>query len=101
KIAKLSVTAETIGTNTAIASAPVTNGNFTLALPAAGPASPSTPYGSLYDLFVSGGGNSYAAQRLPPLYPGQTLPATFNVNPSQTLGNITGTVTDNCVATKP
>jgi hypothetical protein len=104
KVRKLAVTAEAIGTNTAIASAPVKNGKFTLELPAAGgPAAPG--FGTLYDLAVAGGGDTYAAERLLPLYPGQSITADFNgsnsLTGSQTLGNITGTITDNCVATKP
>jgi len=97
----LSVTAETIGTNTPISTALVTNNNYTLILPAAGgPAAPG--FGTLYDLAVSGGADSYAAQRLQPLYPGQSITVDpLDVTSAQTLGNITGTVTDGCVATKP
>ena len=102
KVRTLAVTAEAIGTNTAFATAPITNGNFTLALPAAGPPSPATPFGTLYDLAVAGGGDTYAAQRLPPLLPGQTITVSpgFTVTNNQTLGNLTGMVTDNCVANK-
>ena len=100
KVRKLAVTAEAIGTNTPIATAPVKNGQFTLLLPAAsGPAPPG--FGTLYDLAVAGGADTYAADRLPPLYPGQSISDDFTVTGSQTLGNITGTITDNCVATKP
>lgn len=100
KTRKLSVTAEAIGTNTPIATAPVNNGQFTLELPAAGgPAAPG--FGTLYDLAVAGGTDSYAAERLPPLYPGQSLPSAFTVTGGKTLGNITGSLSDNCVATKP
>jgi hypothetical protein len=111
KVRKLAVTAEAIGTNTAIATAPITTGSscptpnpcFSLTLPAAGPPPPSTaPFGTLYDLAVAGGGDTYAAQRLPPLVPGQTitLSSDLTVTGNQTLGNITGMVTDNCVAGK-
>ena len=101
KVRKLAVTAEAIGTNTPIATAPVKNGNFTLILPAAGgPAAPG--FGTLYDLAVAGGTDTYAAERLLPLYPGQsiTVSPAFQVNGSQTLGAITGTISDNCAATK-
>jgi len=99
KIRKLTVTAEAIGTNTAIASTPVKNGQYTLILPAA------ATFGTLYDLAVAGGADTYAAQRLLPLYQGQQINAEFTGSNSltggQTLGNITGTISDNCVATKP
>ena len=99
KVRKLTVTAEAIGTNTAIASTPVKNGQYTLILPAA------STFGTLYDLAVAGGADTYAAQRLLPLYQGQQINAEFTGSNSltggQTLGNITGTISDNCVATKP
>ncbi|MGB8411387.1 MAG: hypothetical protein WCE23_01035 [Candidatus Binatus sp.] len=99
KVRKLAVTAEAIGTNTAIASTPVKNGQYTLILPAA------PNFGTLYDLAVAGGADTYAAQRLLPLYQGTSITADFNdknsLTGSQTLGNITGTISDNCVATKP
>ncbi len=100
KVRKLAITAQAIGTNTPIATAPVKNGQFTLILPAAGgPAAPG--FGTLYDLAVAGGANTYAADRLLPLYPGQSLSDDFTVTGNQTLSTITGTITDNCVATKP
>jgi len=100
KIRKLAVSAEAIGTNTVVATAQVHNNTYTLMLPAAGgPAAPG--FGTLYDLAVAGGADSYAAARLPPLYPGASLGPSFSVNPNQTLGNITGTLNDNCSATKP
>ena len=101
KILPLSVTAEAIGTNTPIATAPLTNNNFTLILPAAG--GPTAPgFGTLYDLAVSGGADTYAAERLQPLYPGQSITVgPIAVTGNQTLGNITGMITDGCVATKP
>ncbi len=100
KLLKLAVTAEAIGTNTPIASALVKNGVYTLELPAAGgPAAPG--FGTLYDLAVAGGADTYAADRLVPLYPGQQISQeNFTITGNQTLGNITGTITDNCVATK-
>ncbi len=99
KLLKLAVTAEAIGTNTPIASALVKNGVYTLALPAAGgPAAPG--FGTLYDLAVAGGADTYSADRLVPLYPGQKIDDSFTVTGGQKLGNITGTITDNCVATK-
>jgi len=118
KLRKLSVTAETIGTSTVIASAPITpvantaagqnncppspGGCFTLTLPAAGPPPPSTsPFGTLYDLVVSGGAVNYAAARLQPLDPSAFISVpTFKVTGNQTLGNITGSVVDGCMAGK-
>lgn len=114
KIRKLTVSAEMIGTNTVIATAPIRGGTdckalspggcFDLALPAAGPPGPATPFGSLYDLTISGGTAPYAAERLPPLFPGQTIALdpnnTFNLTGNQTVGNITGTVRDSCVPGK-
>jgi hypothetical protein len=103
KVRKLEVAAEAIGTNTVIATAPVKSGQqFTLILPAAGPPSPAMPFGTLYDLAVSGGAAQYAAFRLPPLFPGGTInPApTVTILGNQQLGSITGTVRDGCVASK-
>jgi len=114
KVRKLQVAAETIGTNTVIATAPIQaavtgmncpaspGGCFTLALPAAGPPSPATPFGTLYDLAVSGGAADYAAIRLPPLFPGGTInPApSVTITGNRALGNITGTVRDACTAGK-
>jgi hypothetical protein len=114
KVRKLQVAAETIGTNTVITTAPIQNavsgtncppspgGCFTLALPAAGPPSPATPFGTLYDLAVSGGAADYAAIRLPPLFPGGTInPApSVTITGNRALGNITGTVRDACTAGK-
>jgi hypothetical protein len=111
KIRQLAVTAEAIGTNTTISSAPIITGGtncppspggcFTLVLPAAGPPAPASPFGTLYDLAVAGGAVNYAAARLPPLDPGASIPVpTFKVTGNQTLGNITGTVKDGCVASK-
>jgi hypothetical protein len=105
KIRKLTVTAEPIGTGTAITTATFQNGSncasktqgcFTLALPAA------TNFGTLYDIAVAGGGNTYAAQRLLPLLPGESLPLpgdnslNFTVTGNRPLGSITGTITDKC-----
>jgi hypothetical protein len=97
KVRKLAVTAEAIGTNTPVATAPVKNGQYTLFLPAAGgPAPPG--FGTQYDLAVAGGDDTYAAERLLPVYPGQTVSNSpnFTVNGNQTLGDITGQVTDSC-----
>ncbi len=108
KLLKLAVTAEAIGTNTPIASALVKTGSgcpaspggcFTLELPAAG-GSAAPGFGTLYDLAVAGGADTYAADRLVPLYPGQQINDDFTVTGGKTLGNITGTITDNCVASK-
>jgi hypothetical protein len=112
KIRKLTVSAETIGTNTVIATAPIKSGTgctgapspggcFTLTLPAAGPQ--ATPFGTLYDLAISGGAATYGAERLQPLFPGGAIavdPKDFSLMGNQTLGSITGTVTDGCVASK-
>src|ERR1019366_8252240 len=107
KVRKLAVTAEAIGTNTPISTAPVISTGcpnqekecYTLILPAAGgPAAPG--FGTLYDLAVAGGTDTYAADRLLPLYPGQSISDNFTVTGSQTLGAITGTISDNCVKDK-
>jgi hypothetical protein len=108
KIRKLTVTAESIGTNTAIATGRVQSGGmnpvtmtncppspggcFTLALPAA------AGFGTLYDFAVAGGSNTYKAERYLPVFPGQTQPAAlaFTVMGNQTLGSITGEVKDIC-----
>ena len=102
KLVKLAVTAEAIGTNTAISTANVQttgcpNGPgkcYTLMLPAA------PNFGTLYDLAVAGGGDSYSATRLSPVFPNVGNPAmngpTFNVA-GQALGNITGSVKSGCV----
>jgi hypothetical protein len=96
KIDNLSVTAEVAGTNTFVASAtPDQGGNYTLILPAA-PNIADQSVGSLYDVYVSGGGVTYAAQRLPPLYPGNTIAQNFNVTPEQKLGTIAGSISDPC-----
>ena len=94
---KVAVTAETIGTNTEIASAPVTpnasgtGGTYTLALPAAG------GFGTFYDLAVAGGNESYGAARLLALFPGQSIVQDFTkLNANQTIGTISGKITDNC-----
>ena len=107
KVRKLMVTAEAIGTGTPITTATFQSGSncasksggcFTLALPAA------ANFGSLYDLAVAGGGNTYAAQRLLPLLPGQSLPLpgdnslNFTVTGNRPLGSITGTITDKCTS---
>jgi hypothetical protein len=101
RVQPLAVTAEAIGTNTPIATAPVQNGKFNLALPAAGGPTGAYGFGTLYDLALVGGADTYQAARLPPLYPGQSLSQNFTPRGGQTLGNITGTISDNCVATKP
>ena len=107
KVRALRVTAQAIGTDTAIASSKVKTGKgcpapapgcYTLALPAAGGLNGSANgFGTLYDLAVAGGGNTYAAQRLLPLYPGQSPTSiNFTVKGPQMLGSITGKVTDMC-----
>jgi hypothetical protein len=99
---KLAVIAEPIGTNTQIASSPVKNTDYTLALPAAsGPGDSSTFFGTLYDLVLAGGGDSYGAIRLKPLIPGETInpPDFANILTNQNLGSITGTIKDACTNT--
>jgi|GEM_PF-423176 len=100
-VRRLAVTAEAIGTNTPIATAPVQRGKFNLALPAAG--GPTAPYGfgTLYDLVLSGGAETYQAARLPPLYPSMSISQDFKPKGNHTLAEITGAISDNCVATKP
>jgi hypothetical protein len=116
KVRKLQVAAEAIGTNTVIATGLVKTGSvsgvtcppspggcFTLALPAAGPPmTVGTPFGTLYDLAISGGAADYAAIRLPPLFPGGTInPApSFTITGNRALGNVTGTVRDACTPNK-
>ena len=100
KLRKLAVTAEAIGSGIPIATARIKNGNYTLLLPAASGAAPPG-FGSLYDIAVAGGGDTYAAARLPPLYPNTSQTANFSIVTNKTIGNITGTVSDGCQAAKP
>jgi len=69
-----------------IASGPInSNGDYTLILPAA------NDFGTLYDLAVGGGGDSYAAARLAPLFPDGFINQDFpGLQTNQTLGSITG-----------
>jgi hypothetical protein len=90
KTRSLSVTAELMGTNTIVASAPVFSGNFTLSLPAA------PDLGSLYDVFISGGKVTYDATRLAPVFPGTNAGPTFAVKGNQKLGSISGKISDKC-----
>ena len=95
---KLAVTAETIGTNTEIASAPVVaspsgtgGGTYTLLLPAA------TNFGTNYDLAVAGGKDSYAAARLLALVPGNSITQDFSkLSTDESIGSISGRITDDC-----
>jgi hypothetical protein len=88
---KLTVTAETAGTNTVISTSPISaKSMYTLALPAAG------EFGSLYDLTVSGGGAKYAATRLPAITQGQVVTSPFTATLGQSLGNITGKISEAC-----
>src|ERR1700733_3041461 len=97
KIRKLSVTAEAIGTNTPIATAPVKSGSYTLFLPAA------NNFGTLYDLAVTGGGTHLAAQRLAPLFPlsNQPLAADFKIGGPSSRGNLSRQVTHGSKINKP
>jgi hypothetical protein len=90
RVRNLSVTAEQAGTNILVSSSPVVNGNFQIQLPAA------TNTGTLYDLYTSGGGTSYSAQRLAPLFPGANTIPDFIVSTGQKLGTISGQITDAC-----
>jgi hypothetical protein len=94
----LRVTAELAGTNTIVATSDILNGVYTLFLPAA------AGIGTLYDLYVSGGSTTIAAQRglststTAPLFPSPSATATvnFTVAGAQTLGGFSGQVTDGC-----
>jgi len=92
KIPALAVTAELEGTNTVIASsASGSSGKYTLSLPAA------ADFGTSYDVYVSGGGAAFAAARLAsPVMPGQSIDQPFTTKTGQTLGQITGRITDAC-----
>jgi hypothetical protein len=112
KVPRLAVTAEVIGTNTAIASARAQTGaqsgttcptskkcfNYTLMLPAAGGVNgTASGFGTLYDLAVTGSADTYSAERLPPLYPNGSLNFDFpDLKGPEMLGNITGTLKDIC-----
>ena len=109
---KLTITAEPVGTNNIVATAPVnTNtGNFTLFLPA------SSDIGTAYDLYASGASVTFDAIRTAPLFVSGVAPPTpvptagtatptatpspvvfnFNVQTGQTLGNLTGSISDAC-----
>ncbi len=101
-VRKLAVTAEAIGTNTEIASAPVaSDGSYTLLLPAGNDFGTPNDFGTLYDLAVAGGGDSYGAARLPKLTSLTTITQDFKLSTNQTLGSISGTIKDNCVANLP
>ncbi len=90
KTRNLAVTAELMGTNTVVASAPVVSGQYVLGLPAA------PDLGTLYDLYVSGGRATNAATRLAPLFPGTNTGPAFVVKSGQKIGSITGKITDKC-----
>jgi hypothetical protein len=92
KVSKLMVTAELPGTGTVVASAPVSqSGTYNFYLPA-------VPGGSYYDLYAAGGGGSYEAVRSSTaLTPSAPLTVDFStVTTGNTLGSITGTITDKC-----
>lgn len=97
QVRNLTVTAELAGTNTFVSSALVNPaGGYTLQLPVPLQPSGSGTIGALYDIYVSGGAVTYAAQRLPPLFPGVGLTQNFTVTPDQQLGTISGKITDAC-----
>ena len=102
KLRQLVVTAEQVGTNNQIISAPVLSNCpqdlkptcFTMALPA------GAQYGSYYDLAVSGGTAKYAATRTAAITPGTSTPAIpFSTTGGQKLGTISGAITDLCSST--
>ncbi len=85
----LSVSAEVAGTSNVVSTAPLTNGTYTLSLPA-------DASGTSYDLFVAGGGYDYDAIQNVTVMPGQTVtPPDMSVK-AQSFGRITGTITDGC-----
>jgi hypothetical protein len=100
KVRNLTVTAEPIGTGNAITTATFVSGSncasktqgcYTLTLPAA------ANFGTLYDIAVAGGANTYAAERLLPLFPGQSINSVdFTVTGNRPLGTITGSITNKC-----
>ncbi len=90
RIRTLSVTAEEAGTNVQVSSSPVINGNFQIQLPAA------ANTGTLYDLYSVGGGTSFSAERLPPVFPGTNTIPNFIVDTGLQLGTISGNITDAC-----
>jgi hypothetical protein len=79
------INAEVTGTNAVIASAPVTGGNYTIALPAA-------VDGTNYDLFVTGS-TTYSVAASIPLTRGGSAVRNFNVTTNSGT-TITGTVID-------
>jgi hypothetical protein len=90
RVRNLSVTAEQAGTNIQVSSSPVVNGNFQIQLPAA------ANTGTLYDLYTAGGGTTYSAERLAPVFPGTNTIPNFIVTTGATLGTISGDITDAC-----
>ncbi len=102
KLRQLVVTAEQVGTNNQIISAPVLStcpkGEgptcFAMGLPA------GAQYGSYYDLAVSGGTAKYAATRTPAIIAGGNPEFDFSTTGGQKLGTISGTITDICTSAK-
>ncbi|MGH7812619.1 MAG: hypothetical protein ACREQI_01265 [Candidatus Binataceae bacterium] len=107
----LVVTAEAAETDTVVGTAPVVSDSsvcgsvptpcYVLQLPAGGPpGQPGQPAstGTYYDLYVSGGGDSYDATRLPPLYAGQMMIVPdFTVKTGQKYESVSGDVFNGCV----
>lgn len=83
----LAVTAEVSGTNQFVSTVnPQFNGNFVLDLPA-------VPGGTKYDLFVSGGGSTYAALQGVTVTPNETTTVPpFNITTGQTIGALSGQI---------
>jgi len=102
KIRQLVVTAEQVGTNNQIISAPVLthcpqgvkSPCYAMALPA------GAQYGSYYDLAVSGGTGTYDATRTAAITAGSTPKFDFSIKAGQKVGSISGTLTSACNSTK-
>ena len=92
KIRALAVTAELQGTDTVIASSTTdSDGRYTLSLPGA------ADLGTLYDVYVSGGDVAFQAFRLASaVVPGGSLEQDFQPRTGETVGQITGAITDAC-----
>ena len=94
RVNRLTMSAEQVGTNNVITTANVINSSYQLAVPAPPPGSGA---GASYDLYVSGGEVSYEATRVTGLFAGAQ--ATEDFTPAKigaALGNISGTITDQC-----
>ncbi len=87
----LTVTAELSGTGTVVESAMVRGNGYTLELPASGP-------GTMYDLYVSGGSDTFAVLPGVLLKPGASLlDENFQVSAAK-LGSVAGKILDACTS---